>query len=132
MKKRTFSPNRQPSFVYCLTHSGGSQQSNDGFVHFPFKLLKDESWLGVPDGLVPFGTFPFVAPFSSLLSLPCDRGPSEGELSRSRLPLPLPFFCLCHVWKSMTLLWSTFLSPLNAYTLWLFRLRFCLFHPLSV
>ena len=40
---------------------------------------------------MPFGTFPFVAPFSSLLSLPCDRGPSEGELSRSRLPLPLPF-----------------------------------------
>ena len=61
---------------------------HDGFVHFPFKYLTHEGCFGFSDGLVPFGMLPFTAPFPCLLSLFCNRGPSEGELGRSHLPLP--------------------------------------------
>ena len=37
-------------------------------------------FFGLPDGVMPFGTFP------SLLSFLRDRGPGERELGRSRLP----------------------------------------------
>ena len=40
------------------------------------------------------GLFLLLHDFSSLLSLPCDRGPGEGELGRSRLPLPLLFLSM--------------------------------------
>ena len=43
----------------------------------------------VTDGCLS-GLFLLLHLFSSLVSLPCHRGHREGELGRSRLPLPLP------------------------------------------
>ena len=57
-------------------------------MHLPFKKLQHEGCSFLLGGLVPFGTFPFQAPFPSLLTLLGDRGPGEGERVRSRLPVP--------------------------------------------
>ena len=80
---------------------------HDGFVHSPFKCLTHEGWFAFSDGLVPFGMLPCAALFPCLLSLFCNRGPSEGELGRSHLPLP--FLGDVMFWDWMTLLWSTLL-----------------------
>ena len=81
---------------------------------------------------MPFGTFPLAAPFPSSLSLLGDRAPGEGELRRSRLPLPLP----CFVMSCLKL----HDSPLKHFpfanhclqSLPVFRLSFCFCPQLSV
>ena len=97
-KNAHFSQNVQPSFVLCLTFGRMPIIIAQRFrLLFPFRYLTHEGWFGFSDGLVPFGMLPFTAPFPCLLSLFCNRCPSEGELGRSHLPLPFFRVMSCHV-----------------------------------
>ena len=59
---------------------------------------------------MPFGSFFFAVLFISLLPLLCDRGPCDGELGRSRLPLPFSVFLVYVKFETASLSFGTLSS----------------------
>ena len=80
------------TFIRLVFDTFGRDPNNRMTVSCTFPsvcLNTNADWVYQTDSCLS-GDFLLLHHFS-LRSLPCDRGPGEGELSRSRLPRPLPF-----------------------------------------
>ena len=110
-KKRTLFSKSATFFPFCIWHirDDANNRLTVSCSFLPENSNAKADLVYLTDR-VPLGTSFWCTLFPSLLSLLCDRGVSEGELGRSRLPL--------HAWNCTTLLWISVLRPSIVYNLW--------------